>query len=61
MNKIRIDLKTGFGYAFIHFSMEVLCFFFLYRVFGGSDKWWYIAIVYDAIAFAGQVPVGAFC
>ncbi|MCR5330914.1 MAG: hypothetical protein K6E62_06970, partial [Lachnospiraceae bacterium] len=57
----RIDFKTGFGYAFIHFSMEVLCFFFLYRVFGGTGWWWTIALVYDTVAFAGQVPVGAFC
>ena len=57
----KINLKAGFGYAFIHFSMEVLCFFFLYRVFNGGSYWWSIALVYDTIAFAGQVPAGAFC
>ena len=56
-----MNCKTAFGYAFIHFSMEVLCFFFLYRVFGGSALWWSIAVIYDTVAFAGQVPVGAFC
>ena len=61
VRKLSIDYKTAFGYAFIHFAMEVLCFFFLYRVFEGSRIWWGIAIMYDAIAFAGQVPVGAFC
>ena len=57
----KINLKVSFGYAFIHFSMEVLCFFFLYRVFSAGSYWWSIALVYDTIAFAGQVPVGAFC
>ncbi len=61
MNRTGIDIKTGFGYAFIHFSMEVLCFFFLYRIFDGGEWWWSIALVYDTVAFAGQVPVGAFC
>ncbi|MBO4415884.1 MAG: hypothetical protein J5824_07890 [Lachnospiraceae bacterium] len=60
-NMTRINYRISFGYAFIHFSMEVLCFFFLYRVFSGSSIWWSIAFVYDAVAFAGQVPVGAFC
>ncbi|MCR5322546.1 MAG: hypothetical protein K6E85_04685 [Lachnospiraceae bacterium] len=57
----KINFKISFGYAFIHFAMEVLCFFFLYRVFSGTGNWWTIALVYDAVAFAGQVPVGAFC
>ena len=56
-----INYRAAFGYAFIHFSMEVLCFFFLYEIFGESRLWWSIAVIYDTIAFAGQVPVGAFC
>ena len=61
MKKPQIDCKTAFGYAFIHFSMEVLCFSFLYRVFEGGPLWWGMAMLYDAVAFAGQVPVGKFC
>ena len=57
----KINYKISLGYAFIHFSMEVLCFFFLYRVFSRSGIWWSIALIYDTVAFAGQVPAGAFC
>ncbi|MCR5685083.1 MAG: hypothetical protein K6G81_06620 [Lachnospiraceae bacterium] len=57
---MRINYKTAFGYAYVHFAMEVMCFFFLYTVFGhaGSYIWWMMAMVYDCLAFALQPAAG---
>ena len=58
---MRINWKIAFGYAYVHFAMEVLCFFFLYRVFsvGSVLNWWTVAFLYDTLAFVPQSIVGS--
>ncbi|MBO7634008.1 MAG: hypothetical protein J6S72_06450, partial [Lachnospiraceae bacterium] len=58
---MRIDWKTGLGYCFVHFSVEVLCFFLLYKIFGGFMLWWAICVAFDTLAFVPQALFGALC
>lgn len=58
---MNVNWKKGFEYWFIHFGVEVLCFFVLFRVFGMKPAWWGIAVLYDALAFAPQAAIGAIC
>lgn len=46
--------KQGAIYAFLHFSIEVICF---YRLFSERSEWdslWLCALTYDALAFVPQ-------
>ena len=58
---MRIDWKTGLGYCFVHFSVEVLCFFLLYKIFGGFMLWWAICVAFYTMAFVPQALFGALC
>ncbi len=58
---MKIDWKTGLGYCFVHFSVEVLCFFLLYKIFGGFMLWWAICVAFDTLAFVPQALFGALC
>ena len=51
------ELKTGYLYFYIHFVVEVVCFYYLSRVTDGSYIVWIIPLIYDAFAF---VPQGIF-
>ena len=51
------DLKNGYLYFYIHFIVEVVCFYYLSRVTNGNPIVWLIPFVYDAFAF---VPQGMF-
>ena len=51
------ELKTGYLYFYIHFVVEVACFYYLSRVTDGSMIVWLIPLIYDAFAF---VPQGIF-
>ena len=51
------ELKTGYLYFYIHFIVEVACFYYLSRVTNGSMIVWLIPFIYDAFAF---VPQGIF-
>lgn len=51
------ELKSGYLYFYIHFIVEVTCFYYLSRVTDGSYIVWLIPIIYDAFAF---VPQGVF-
>ena len=55
----KIDKFTAIAYFFIHFSVEVLCFYVLGSLFTefAGDKW--IAyLVFDAVAFTTQPFIG---
>lgn len=51
------ELKTGYLYFYIHFVVEVACFYYLSRVTNGAMIVWLIPLIYDAFAF---VPQGIF-
>lgn len=47
----------GILYAFVHFSVEVACFYFIFNRFAVSQYWVLFALLYDCLAF---VPQGIF-
>ena len=51
-------MKAGWLYAFVHFSVEVACFFLLYTHLKQSDYWWAYALIFDALAFLPQSLFG---
>ena len=51
-------IKTGYLYFYVHFIVEVVCFFYLSRVTGNSNFVWLIPFVYDALAFVPQSIIG---
>lgn len=55
------DKLTGFAYLFVHFTVEVLCFYTVYHIFSGTELWWLVGILFDTLAFAPQAAIGRFC
>lgn len=51
-------LKTGYLYFYIHFVVEVVCFFYLSRVTHNSYFVWLIPFIYDGLAFVPQSIIG---
>ncbi|MCR5483375.1 MAG: hypothetical protein K6E99_03090, partial [Bacilli bacterium] len=49
--------KIGLIYFYVHFVVEVLCFYFLYSNYKGSIVW-LLPFVYDAFAFVPQSLIG---
>lgn len=65
MSRIRSVLKapyiiTGYLYFYIHFVVEVLCFYVLARLIGDSPFLWIAPLIYDALAFVPQSIIGYF-
>lgn len=65
VEKIRSALKapniiTGYLYFYIHFVVEVLCFFVLARLIGDSAFLWITPLLYDTFAFVPQSLIGYF-
>ncbi len=54
------ELKTGYLYFYIHFVLEIACFFFLSRVTNNSNYIWIVPFIYDALAFVPQFLIGYF-
>ena len=52
------DLRTGYIYFYIHFIVEVVCFFYLSRVTNNSNFVWLIPFIYDGVAFVPQSIIG---
>lgn len=52
------NLITGYLYFYIHFVVEVLCFFVLARLVGDSPFLWLAPLFYDAMAFLPQGIIG---
>lgn len=52
------NIGTGYLYFYIHFIVEIICFFYLSRVTNNSHFVWLVPFVYDAIAFVPQSLIG---
>lgn len=52
------NMITGYLYFYIHFVVEVLCFFVLARLIGDSPFLWLAPLFYDAMAFLPQGIIG---
>ena len=50
--------KTGYLYFYIHFIVEIVCFFYLSRVLNNSAIVWIIPFIYDGLAFVPQSMIG---
>ena len=51
-------LKVGYLYFYIHFVVEVACFFYLSRVTQNAWFVWLIPFIYDGLAFVPQSIIG---
>lgn len=49
---------TGYLYFYVHFVVEVVCFFYLSRITNNSLVVWLIPFMYDALAFVPQSIIG---
>ncbi len=58
MKKTISSLKIGFIYSYIHFAVEVACFYFLFSRLSDSPLWWGLALLFDALAFVPQGFLG---
>ena len=52
------SLRIGYIHSYIHFAVEVACFYFLFSRFSNSPIWWGCALLYDALAFMPQGFIG---
>lgn len=57
---MKTDKITAAAYAYVHFAVEVICFYTLYRVFSASENRWAAALAFDTLAFASQPVIGSF-
>ena len=51
-------IKTGYLYFYVHFIVEVVCFFYLSRVTNNSMFVWLVPFIYDGLAFVPQSLIG---
>ena len=51
------NITCGYLYFYIHFVVEVVCFFFLTRI-SNSPVVWLVPLLYDAFAFVPQSIIG---
>ena len=49
---------NGYLFFYIHYVVEVVCFFYLSRVTGNSNFVWLIPFLYDGLAFVPQSIIG---
>ena len=52
------NIACGYLYFYVHFAIEVACFYFLSKVTNGSMIVWLIPFVYDGLAFVPQSAIG---
>ena len=50
--------KTGYLYFYVHFIVEIVCFFYLSRVLNNSAIVWIVPFIYDGLAFVPQSMIG---
>lgn len=58
MKKKLNSISIGCIYAYIHYSVEVACFYFLFSRINDSSIWWVLALLFDALAFVTQGFIG---
>lgn len=52
------NINIGYLYFYIHFVVEVICFYTLNMVVGDSTVLWMVPLIYDALAFVPQSIIG---
>lgn len=51
-------LKSGYLYFYVHFVVEVLCFYSLTKLLGDTPFLWFAPLLYDCLAFTPQSLIG---
>ncbi|MBE6160914.1 MAG: MFS transporter [Firmicutes bacterium] len=51
-------IKVGILYFYIHFIVEVICFYYLSKITNNSNFVWIIPFIYDGLAFVPQSLIG---
>ena len=51
------NIQCGYAYFYIHFIVEIVCFYYLSKV-SNSPIVWLIPFLYDAFAFVPQSLIG---
>ena len=54
----RDELKIGYLYFYVHFIVEVTCFYYLSKVTNNAYIVWLIPFIYDGLAFVPQSLIG---
>lgn len=52
------NIGCAYLYFYVHFVIEVVCFYFLNKVTNGSNFVWLIPFIYDGLAFVPQSILG---
>ena len=52
------NIGCGYLYFYIHFVVEVVCFYFLSKVTNGFNYIWLVPFIYDGLAFVPQSLIG---
>lgn len=52
------SIGASYLYFYVHFILEVVCYFVLYSLIGNSFLLWIIPLIYDAVAFVPQSIIG---
>ncbi len=52
------DIKTGLIYFYVHYIVELVCFYYLSKVTNNSMTVWLIPLIYDGLAFVPQSLIG---
>lgn len=53
-------LLVGAAYGYVHFAIEALCFYLLFK-YMRNDGWWLYSLMYDTLAFGLQPFCGKLC
>lgn len=52
------NIMSSYLYFYVHFVVEVICFFTLMKLTGDSAILWFAPLLYDALAFVPQAIIG---
>lgn len=52
------NIGVGYLYFYIHFVVEVVCFWYITSILGDNAYMWTLALMYDALAFVPQSIIG---
>ena len=52
------NIACGYLYAYIHFIVEIVCFYYLNSITNGALVVWLIPFIYDGLAFVPQSIIG---
>ncbi|MBR6252322.1 MAG: hypothetical protein IKR04_00515 [Clostridia bacterium] len=52
------NIAVGWLFAYVHFVVEITCFYFVAKATNNSPVVWLLPLVYDGLAFAPQAIIG---